>query len=43
MGWNLINFFYSVLIPLFSYTFTLLKFILCVLAIIALYKYIKRH
>ena len=43
MGWDMINFFYSVLIPLFSYLFELLKFILCVLGIIALYKYIKQH
>lgn len=35
--------FYSVLIPFFSYLFELLKFILCVLGIIALYKYIKQH
>lgn len=43
MDGNLISFFYTVLIPLFSYVFELLKFILCVLGIIALYKYIKHH
>lgn len=43
MEWDLVSFFYTVLIPLFSCAFTLLKFILCVLGIIALYKYIKHH
>ena len=43
MGWDLINFFLLCFDPALFVPVELLKFILCVLGIIALYKYIKHH